>query len=125
MSDLYKPPKNDPKNHLEKAENDSISCPRCHIAFKVSWGKYLKYPLRRFTCDNCGVRFKVKRSLMHYSVGVLAAIPIMLLPAIMIRHYTDYETGRLWLIPGFLIYLMVGKRLDDNLLGDMRTEELR
>ncbi len=48
-----------------------MQCPQCQHNIDYSWRVYASNPLGRFTCNECGARYKLLRPQLYYVIAVL------------------------------------------------------
>ncbi len=122
MENLYKPPGNNPKQVSGSASRKGLFCPRCNSEFELTWRKYLKAPFGRHTCGSCGGRFKLKHTLKYYLV-ISAYFLFLVLASLVVDIYMGETIGWIFYIIGAVLFLFPDKKLDGNILGDIKIVE--
>jgi uncharacterized protein (DUF983 family) len=60
-----------------------MKCPGCENEIYLSWAVYLKHPLGRFTCKECGVKYKFDRPKKYYIWVAISYVVLFLVLVIL------------------------------------------
>ena len=76
---------------------NKMKCPNCQHNNELSRSRYLKSPFSRFKCDNCALKFKLKRPLSWYGwyISWLATYLLIFVSAF---YYIDVNLDVIFLV---------------------------
>ena len=71
-----------------------MNCPNCKTDIELTWTRYLKSPLGRFTCQKCATKFKLKKRAIWYAWYTLWFVCYASTATFVPMHY--YGTYNIW-----------------------------